>query len=172
LLKQGKVRAIGASNFQAARLAEALDLAQAHGYPLYQSLQPNYNLYDRAGYEAELEPLCRARNVGVISYYSLASGFLSGKYRSKADLSKSVRGGKVEKYLDERGLRILAALDSVALRYGSTPAAVALAWLIARPGITAPIVSATSVAQLNELLAAARLELDAAAIAALDLASA
>ena len=172
LLKQGTVRAIGASNFQAARLAEALDLAQAHGYPLYQSLQPNYNLYDRAGYEAELEPLCRARNVGVISYYSLASGFLSGKYRSKADLSKSVRGGKVEKYLDERGLRILAALDSVALRYGSTPAAVALAWLIARPGITAPIVSATSVAQLNELLAAARLELDAAAIAALDLASA
>ena len=172
LLKQGKVRAIGASNYQAARLAEALDLAQAHGYPLYQSLQPNYNLYDRAGYEAELEPLCRARNVGVISYYSLASGFLSGKYRSKADLSKSVRGGKVEKYLDERGLRILAALDSVALRYGSTPAAVALAWLIARPGITAPIVSATSVAQLNELLAAARLELDAAAIAALDLASA
>jgi len=172
LIKQGKVRAIGASNFSAARLKQALDLAQSRGYPMYQSLQPHYNLIERAGYEAELEPLCRARNVGVIGYYSLASGFLTGKYRSEADLAKSPRGGGVKKYLDARGLRILAALDGVAKQHSSTPTAVALAWLIARPGITAPIVSATSVAQLEQVLAGARLRLDAAAIAALDQAGA
>ncbi|HEX4328053.1 MAG TPA: aldo/keto reductase [Burkholderiales bacterium] len=172
LIKQGKVRAIGASNFSAARLKQALDLAQSRGLPLYQSLQPHYNLLERNGYEAELEPLCRQRNVGVIGYYSLASGFLSGKYRSEADLAKSPRGGGVKKYLDARGLRVLAALDSVAAKHSSTPTAVALAWLIARPGITAPIVSATSVAQLEQVLAGARLQLDAASIAALDQASA
>ena len=172
LVKAGKVRAIGASNYTAPRLAAALDAAKAGGFPLYQSLQPHYNLCDRAGYEAELEPLCRARNVGVISYYSLASGFLSGKYRSEADLGKSPRGGGVKKYLNPRGLAILAALDAVAGRYDSTPTAVALAWLIARPGITAPIVSATSIAQLGDLVAATRLQLDAAAIQALDAASA
>jgi aryl-alcohol dehydrogenase-like predicted oxidoreductase len=172
LIKQGKVRAIGASNFSAARLKQALDLAQSRGYPVYQSLQPHYNLLERAGYEAELEPLCRERNVGVIGYYSLASGFLTGKYRSEADLARSPRGGGVKKYLDARGLRILAALDSVAQQHSSTPTAVALAWLIARPGVTAPIVSATSVAQLQQVLAGARLQLDAAAIAALDQASA
>jgi len=172
LIRDGKVRAIGASNFTAPRLGEALDLAAARGFPMYQSLQPNYNLYDRAGYEAELEPLCRARNIGVISYYSLASGFLSGKYRSEADAGKSPRGAKAKGYLNERGLRILAALDAVAARCASTPTAVALAWLIARPGITAPIVSATSIAQLNELIAATRLTLDAAAIASLNQASA
>jgi aryl-alcohol dehydrogenase-like predicted oxidoreductase len=172
LVKQGKVRAIGASNFSAARLARALDLAQAKGLPVYQSLQPHYNLMERAGYEAELEPLCRERHVGVIPYYSLASGFLTGKYRSEADLSKSPRGGGVKKYLDARGLRVLAALDEVAGRQNSTPTAVSLAWLIARPGITAPIVSATSVAQLRQVMAGAQLKLADADIAAIDAASA
>ncbi|MDB5805493.1 MAG: yhdN 4 [Betaproteobacteria bacterium] len=171
LIKQGKVRAIGASNFSAARLKAALDLAQSRGLPVYQSLQPHYNLLERAGYEAELEPLCRERNVGVIGYYSLASGFLTGKYRSDADLAKSPRGAGVKKYLDARGLRVLAALDTVAKQHSSTPTAVALAWLIARPGVTAPIVSATSVAQLQQVLEGARLQLDAASIAALDTAS-
>ncbi|HEY4372769.1 MAG TPA: aldo/keto reductase [Burkholderiales bacterium] len=172
LIKEGKVRAIGASNFSAARLGEAIDFAQAQGFPLYQSLQPHYNLVERNGYEAELEPLCRARNVGVIPYYSLASGFLSGKYRSEADLAKSARGGGVKKYLNARGLRVLTALDAVAKAGSSNPAAVALAWLIARPGITAPIVSATSVTQLQQVMEGARLHLDAESIRALDLASA
>jgi aryl-alcohol dehydrogenase-like predicted oxidoreductase len=171
LIRQGKVKAIGASNFTAPRLAQALDSAKAKGLPVYQSLQPHYNLMERAGYEAELEPLCRARNVGVIPYYSLASGFLTGKYRSEADLAKSPRGGGVKKYLDARGLRVLAALDAIAKAYGSTPTAVSLAWLIARPGITAPIVSATSVAQLQQVMAAAELKLSAADISALDAAS-
>jgi aryl-alcohol dehydrogenase-like predicted oxidoreductase len=140
--------------------------------PRYESLQPEYNLVSRAGYEAELEPLARKENIGVISYYGLASGFLTGKYRNEADLAKSPRGQGVKKYLDARGLRILAALDEVAARRGATPAQVALAWLIARPGITAPIVSATSVAQLEEILGAARLQLAAEDIAALDAASA
>ncbi|UZW60639.1 aldo/keto reductase [Lysobacter enzymogenes] len=173
LIEQGKVRAIGASNYSAARLAQALDLSERLGLPRYETLQPQYNLYDRAGFEAELEPLARARGVGVIGYYSLASGFLTGKYRSRADLGKSrARAGAVEKYLDARGLRILAALDEVAAGHGATPAQVALAWLIARPSVTAPIASATSVAQLQELLAAARLSLRADEIAALDAASA
>ncbi|ROU08719.1 aldo/keto reductase [Lysobacter enzymogenes] len=173
LIEQGKVRAIGASNYSAARLAQALDLSERLGLPRYETLQPQYNLYDRAGFEAELEPLARARGVGVIGYYSLASGFLTGKYRSRADLGKSrARAGAVEKYLDARGLRILAALDEVAAGHGATPAQVALAWLIARPSVSAPIASATSVAQLQELLAAARLSLRADEIAALDAASA
>lgn len=172
LIKQGKVRAIGASNYTAPRLAEAFKIAKSHGLPLYQSLQPHYNLCDRAGYEAELEPLCVKEGVGVISYYSLASGFLSGKYRSEGDLSKSPRGAGVKKYLDARGMRILDALDQVAAQHKSTPTAVALAWLMARPGITAPIASATSVEQLSQLIAATRLQLDAASIELLDRASA
>ena len=173
LIEAGKVRAIGASNYSAARLAQALDVSERHGLPRYETLQPEYNLYDRAGFERELEPLVRERGVGVIGYYSLASGFLTGKYRSRADLGKSrARGGAVQKYLDARGLRILAALDKVAAGHGATPAQVALAWLIARPSVSAPIASATSVAQLHELIAAARLTLAADEIAALDAASA
>ena len=172
MIRAGKVRVIGASNYGAARLAEALAVSGRTGLPRYESLQPEYNLYSRAGYEAELEPLCRANGVGVIGYYSLASGFLSGKYRSAADAGKSARGGGVAaKYLNERGFRILAALDAVAARTGATAAQVALAWLIARPGVTAPIVSATSLGQLDELIGATRLGLDAGAIAELDRAS-
>ena len=171
LIEQGKVRAIGASNFSAARLAESAAIAQKYNLPRYESLQPEYNLVSRAAYEPELEPLVRRENIGVISYYGLASGFLTGKYRKEADLAKSPRGQGVKKYLDARGLRILAALDEVAARRGATPAQVALAWLIARPGITAPIVSATSVAQLEEILGAARLQLAAEDIATLDAAS-
>ena len=172
LIEQGKVREIGASNFSAARLAESLAIAKKYNLPRYESLQPEYNLVSRAGYEAELEPLIRKESIGVISYYGLASGFLTGKYRSEADLSRSVRGQGVRKYLDARGLRILAALDAVALRRGATPAQVALAWLIARPGITAPIVSATSVKQLQEILAAVRVQLTVEDIAQLDQVSA
>ena len=173
LIEQGKVRAIGASNYSAARLAEALELARRHGLPRFETLQPEYNLVDRAGYEAELEPLVRAHDIGVIGYYALASGFLSGKYRSEADATKSpARGAQVvRRYLNPRGKRILAALDDVACRHAASVAQVALAWLIARPGITAPIVSATSVAQLRELAAARTLLLSKADIAALDSAS-
>ncbi|PBS12998.1 alcohol dehydrogenase [Lysobacteraceae bacterium NML93-0792] len=173
LIEQGKVRAIGASNYSAARLAEALELARRHGLPRFETLQPEYNLVDRAGYEAELEPLVRAHGIGVIGYYALASGFLSGKYRSEADAAKSpARGAQVvRRYLNPRGKRILAALDDVACRHAASVAQVALAWLIARPGITAPIVSATSVAQLRELAAARTLLLSKADIAALDSAS-
>jgi len=171
LIEQGKVRAIGASNFGAARLAESLAIAEKYNLPRYESLQPEYNLVSRAGYETELEPLIRKENIGVISYYGLAAGFLTGKYRSEADLAKSARGQGVRKYLDARGLRILAALDEVASRRGATAAQVAIAWLIARPGITAPIVSATSVAQLEEVLASVRLQLSEEDIAALNTAS-
>ena len=174
LIEAGKVRAIGASNYSATRLREALQISADYHLPRYESLQPEYNLYDRAGYEAELEPLAREQELGVIGYYALASGFLSGKYRSAADAGKSrVRGGEVAaQYLNPRGLRILTALDDVAASHTATPAQVALAWLIARPGITAPIVSATSVAQLQEILAAARLQLGSNDIAQLDAASA
>jgi aryl-alcohol dehydrogenase-like predicted oxidoreductase len=173
LIEQGKVRAIGASNYSADRLAEALAVSREQGLPRYESLQPEYHLAGRAGYEAALEPLVRREGIGVISYYSLASGFLSGKYRSEADLAKSAsRGGAVRKYLNPRGLQILAALDAVAAAHGATPAQVALAWLMARPGITAPIASATSVAQLRELMGAAQLTLAPDEIAALDHASA
>ncbi|TDK29244.1 aldo/keto reductase [Luteimonas terrae] len=174
LIEQGKVRAIGASNYTAPRLAEALDVSARHGLPRYETLQPEYNLFDRAGYEAALEPLVRTQGIGVIGYYALASGFLSGKYRSEADAARSrARGAQVVgKYLNPRGKRILAALDDVACRHASTVAQVALAWLIARPGVTAPIVSATSVAQLRELAASRTLLLSKADIAALDGASA
>jgi aryl-alcohol dehydrogenase-like predicted oxidoreductase len=173
LIKAGKVRAIGASNYTAPRLKEALDIAEREGLPRYESLQPLYNLYDRAVYEDALEPLCLERGVGVINFYALAAGFLTGKYRSAADAAKSARGASTtKKYLNPRGLRILDALDKVAKAQGATPGQVALAWQIARPSITAPIASATSIQQLDELAAAARLTLDAGSIAALDEASA
>jgi aryl-alcohol dehydrogenase-like predicted oxidoreductase len=172
LIEEGKVAAIGASNFSAARFAESLDISERENLPRYEVLQPEYNLVSRAGYEAELEPLVRARDVGVICYYALASGFLTGKYRSAADLGKSARGQGVQRFLDARGLGVLAALDEVAARLSVRPAQVALAWLMARPGITAPIASATSVAQLEELMGAARIELSVTDIETLDCASA
>jgi aryl-alcohol dehydrogenase-like predicted oxidoreductase len=172
LIRQGKVRVIGASNYSAERLREALRISEQNDLPRYESIQPLYNLYDRAEFEAELEPLCLEKNVGVIGYYSLASGFLSGKYRSESDLNKSARGGGVKKYLNERGFSILDALDKVSKRQASTPARVALAWLIARPVVTAPIASATSLQQLNDLIEATKLELDEASLKLLDEASA
>lgn len=172
LIEAGKMRVIGASNYGGARIEEALAVSRRHGLPEYQLLQPEYNLYDRAEYESDIEPVALARQLGVVVYYSLASGFLSGKYRSPADLANKARGSRVERYLDERGLRILGALDRVAERHGSTPATVALAWLIARPSVTAPIASATSVEQLNSLAAAVHLVLTGADIRELDEASA
>jgi aryl-alcohol dehydrogenase-like predicted oxidoreductase len=172
LIRQGKVRAIGASNYTAARLTKALEVGTRSGYPSYQCLQPLYNLYDRTDYEAELEPLCLEKEVGVIPYFSLASGFLTGKYRSEKDLANRPRGEMVKKYMNERGFRILDALDQVANQYHSVPAAVSLAWLIARPGITAPIASATSLDQLTDLIKATRLVLDPSSIKLLNRASA
>ncbi|HEU4563647.1 MAG TPA: aldo/keto reductase [Gemmatimonadaceae bacterium] len=172
LLRAGKVRAIGASNVNAAQLAEALRVADAHGLPRYQTLQPEYNLYDRGAYEGPLRDLAMREGLGVITYYGLASGFLSGKYRSRADLAKSPRGRRVERYLDERGLRILAVLDDVAARHGARPAEVALAWLMQREGVTAPIASATSLEQMASLVRAAELRLAPDDTAALDRAGA
>ncbi len=171
LIKQGKVRAIGASNYTAERLSQALDIGKKP-YPAYQSLQTLYNLYDRADYEADLEPLCTKMGLGVLTYFSLASGFLTGKYRSEDSLAGRARGEMVRKYVNERGFRILKALDQVAKQSNSKPASVALAWLIARPGITAPIASATSLEQLNDLIHATRLELDQSSIGLLNQASA
>jgi len=171
LIRQGKVRAIGASNYSARRLAQALEVSEKTGYPRYECLQPLFNLYDRVDYEKEIEPLCRDNGLAVISYFSLASGFLTGKYRSKEDLSKSARGDMVKKYLNARGLRIIDALDTVAQQHHLTPAKVALAWLIAHPSITAPIASATNLEQLNELIEATTIELDASAIDLLNQAS-
>lgn len=173
LVKEGKVRAIGASNYSAARLQEALAASQRLGLPRFESLQPLYNLYDRAEFEQELQPLCQREEIGVISYYALAAGFLSGKYRSEADAAKSARGaGTTKKYLNERGLKILAALDACAGRLGATPAQVAIAWVMAQPGMTAPIASATSLEQLQELVKASALKLDDEAMQALAQASA
>ena len=172
LIEQGKIRAIGASNYTGERLSQAQEVSKKEGLPGYQSLQPHYNLYERADYEATLEPVCREIGLGVIPYFPLASGFLTGKYRSEDDLSKSARGQGVKKYLNDRGMRILDALDQVSKRLDSTPARVSLAWLIARPGITAPIASATSVEQLDDLFAATRLELDQPSIDLLNEASA
>lgn len=172
LIKEGKVRAIGASNYTADRLSQALQISRENKLPSYVSLQPLYNLYARAEFEAELAPLCLKEKVGVITYSSLASGFLTGKYRSEADLSKSLRGGRVEKYLNDRGFRILKALDEVAGEYRSTPSAVALAWLLTRPAVTAPIASATSLAQLNELVQSTTLKLDDSSLELLNQASA
>jgi len=171
LIKQGKIRAIGASNYEATRFKEALEVSKKNNLAAYQTLQPEYNLYDREGYEKELEPVCIENGIGVITYYSLASGFLTGKYRSESDLSKSQRGQGVKKYLNERGFRILKALDEVAAAYNSTSASVALAWVIARPGITAPIASATSTKQLDAIIAATKLNLKSSDIELLNNAS-
>ena len=168
LIEQGKIRSAGGSNYDAAGFTAALKASTIPGRARYEILQPEYNLYDRAGYEGELERLLVNEEIGVITYFSLASGFLTGKYRSEADLGKSPRGGGIKRYLDERGLRLLGALDDVAAQHDATPAQVALAWLIARPSVTAPIASATSVAQLDELVKAARMKLDRDAIERLD----
>jgi aryl-alcohol dehydrogenase-like predicted oxidoreductase len=160
LIDSGKIRAIGASNYTAPRLKAALETSARLGIPRYESLQPHYNLAERGKFEGDLEQLCLNEGLGVIPYYSLASGFLTGKYRSEADLGKSARGAGAKKYLNARGQQLLAALDSVAKRHSATPAQAALAWLIARPSITAPIVSATNVEQLREILRAGDLHLD------------
>lgn len=173
LVEAGKVRAIGASNYGAARLSEALETSRRLGLPRFESLQPLYNLHDRAEFERGLQDLCRREEVGVINYYALAAGFLTGKYRSPDDAGKSARGpSTVKKYLNERGLRILAALDEAAQHTGATPGQVAIAWVMAQPGISSPIASASSLAQLQELLAAAQLRLDGETLALLDRASA
>jgi aryl-alcohol dehydrogenase-like predicted oxidoreductase len=171
LIKQGKVRVIGASNIDGDRFKEALQVSKDNGFARYETLQPEYNLYDRKDYEKRYESLCREHNIGVITYYSLASGFLTGKYRSENDLNKSKRGGGIKKYLNGRGYKVLAALDKVAEEYNTTQASVALAWVMARPGITAPIASATSVEQLNDLAKATELNLSGEAIALLTTAS-
>lgn len=159
LLEAGKIRAIGASNLSSQRLTEALETANKHDLPRYESLQPLYNLYDRAAFENELEIICRENELGVIPYYALAAGFLTGKYRSANDLAQSARGKSVEKYLTDRGSRIIAALSDIARNLNVTPAQVAIAWLIAQPSVTAPIASATRSAQLGELIAAVELKL-------------
>ena len=164
LMKQGKVRAIGASNYSAARLSYALALGRRHELPRYECLQTEYNIYERGEYEETLEPVCIENGLGVLSYFSLASGFLTGKYRSAADVMNKARGDSVKKYLNERGLRILDALSQVARRLHATPAQIALAWLMARPTVTAPIASATSLPQLNELIGATKLQLDEASM--------
>lgn len=172
LIEQGKVRAIGASNYTAPRLKDALATSARLGLPRYESLQPHYNLLERPAYEAELEPLCVAENLGVINYFALAAGFLTGKYRNEADFAASPRGEGVKKYLDPKGRRVLAALDDIAASHRASPAQVAVAWLIARPSITAPIASATSMTQLDDLIRAATLTLSSADIATLDRATA
>lgn len=159
LIKLGKVRAIGCSNYKAERLQEALDNSRTKGFARYESIQPEYNLYDRENFEANLEPLCVSESIGVITYFSLARGFLSGKYRSSDDLSQSPRGEGIKKYLNERGFKIVEALHVVASELSSKPAQVALAWIMARPSITAPIASATNLEQLADLIAASKLEL-------------
>ncbi|HEY3788028.1 MAG TPA: aldo/keto reductase [Urbifossiella sp.] len=172
LIRQGKIRHIGASNYTADRLAEALRVAKANRLPIYECLQPLYNLCEREPFEAALQLLCIKEGLAVIPYFSLAAGFLTGKYRTEADLAKSPRGAHVKKYLNDRGFRILAALDKAATRYKATPGQVALAWLVTRPGVTAPIVSATNLDQFNDLVTASQLELDNAAADELDRASA
>jgi len=172
LVKAGKVRVIGASNFSPARLKASLEASARHGYPRYESFQPHYNLVEREIFEKELEPICVENQLGVINYWSLAAGFLTGKYRNESDLNKSTRGAGVKKYLDDRGFRVLAALDAIAEEYHTTPATVAIAWLIARPSVTAPIASATSIGQLDSLIAATKLQLSDDAVARLDAASA
>ncbi len=173
LVKEGKVRVIGASNYSAPRLQQALETSRKLGLPRYESLQPLYNLYDRAVFEQELERLCREHDVGVVSFYALAAGFLTGKYRKPADADKSPRGkGTIDSYLNERGRRILAALDTVAARTRSQPGQVAIAWLLARRSVTAPIASVSSLGQLKELEATLRIKVSAEDIALLDQASA
>jgi aryl-alcohol dehydrogenase-like predicted oxidoreductase len=171
LLRAGKIRAVGTSNLDAGQLAESLEVARAHNLPRYDVLQPEYNLYDRASFDGALRDLTMREEIGVITYFSLAKGFLSGKYRSTDDLGKSPRGAGIAQYLNERGMRILAALDQVAEALSARPAEVALAWLIGRPGVTAPIASATNRSQLDSLVAATQLSLSAEQIALLERAS-
>jgi len=173
LVKAGKVREIGASNFDAPRLKASLEASAKHGYPRYQTIQPEYSLMSRGTYEGDLAKLCAAEGVSCIGYYSLASGFLSGKYRSEADLGKSkARSTRVKSYLNDKGMKVLAALDDVAKRFSASPAQVSLAWLMAKPTVAAPIASATSAEQLGEIMKAATIKLDAAAVEQLDKASA
>ena len=172
LVKDGKVKAIGASNLSPARLKASLEASYQHELPMYQTFQPEYNLYTREDFEKEMEGICLEHHIGVINYYSLASGFLTGKYRSESDLHKSARGAGIKRYLNERGYKILDALDEVSLRYSSTPASVSLAWLMARPSIVAPIASATSIDQLEALVEATELQLSDEAIDLLNEASA
>jgi len=172
LIQQGKIRWCGASNLDAGQLQAALKVASQKKLPRYEVLQPEYNLYDRSGFDGPLRDLCMREEIGVITYFALARGFLSGKYRSEADLGKSPRGGSIGKYLDARGMRILAALDAVSERHGARQAEVALAWVIAKPGVTAPIASATTTEQTDSLVRAVRLQLTAADIEKLDRASA
>ena len=172
LVRQGKARFIGASNFGAPRLKESLETSRKKGHPRYQTLQPLYNLSDRKDFEEALEPLCVEEGLGVLTYFSLASGFLTGKYRSEKDLEGKSRAGEVKKHMTPRGQKILATLDEVARKHEVKPGQIALAWLLARPSVTAPISSATSLAQLAELIAATRIKLDRGSIAALDEASA
>jgi aryl-alcohol dehydrogenase-like predicted oxidoreductase len=171
LVKQGKVRVIGASNYGGARLKQAIEISEKNGLARYESLQPNYSLVERATFESDLLPVVKQYEIGVIPYFALAAGFLTGKYRSKQDAAGKARGKMVEKYLNDRGFAVLKALDEIAAELHSTPARVALAWLIAKPAITAPIASATSLDQLKDLAEATRLELPAKAIARLDEAS-
>jgi aryl-alcohol dehydrogenase-like predicted oxidoreductase len=171
LIRQGKVRAIGASNHSAERLAAALEVSKKTGLPRYESLQPIYNLYDRAEYETQWEPLCVREGLGVINYFPLASGFLTGKYRSEADAANRARGPRVQRYLNEKGFKILVALDEVAKKYNATPAMISMAWLFARPSITAPIASATNLNQLRDLIESTKLHLDGASLELLDEAS-
>ncbi|QLY25210.1 aldo/keto reductase [Bdellovibrio sp. KM01] len=168
LVKEGKVRAIGASNFSAKRLKESLHISEQQDFVSYVTLQPKYNLHDRESFEKELEPLCLNKEVGVIPYYSLASGFLTGKYRSKDDVKQSARGEKATSYLDQRGLKILGALDDISLDHQVKPASIALAWLMQRPSITAPIASATSLEQLKDLTKAAQIKLATVEVEKLD----
>ncbi|KQS46339.1 MAG: aldo/keto reductase [Flavobacterium sp.] len=172
LQKDGKIRWIGTSNMSPERILASLEASAAKGLPRYETLQPHYNLYAREKYETQYESLALENGLGVITYFSLESGFLTGKYRTKDDLGKSPRGGDMDKYFDERGLKILAALDEISNQYKATPAAVSLAWLIQRPSVTAPIVSATSKSQLESIILAPELNLDADAIRLLDKASA
>jgi aryl-alcohol dehydrogenase-like predicted oxidoreductase len=171
LIKAGKIRAIGASNFGPERLSAALALHRERGLPAYETLQPEYNLYDRAEYESQLEPVCEREKLGVITYFSLASGFLTGKYRSAQDAGGRARGSRVQKYFTPRGWRILDALDRVAKERGLKPGQIALAWILARPSVTAPIASATNLEQLRELASAARLRLTPAEVGTLNAAS-
>jgi len=164
LVKQGKVRLIGASNYKGARLREAMETSKRNNLAKYATLQPHYNLVERENYETDLAPVVAEYGVGVIPYFALAGGFLTGKYRSEKDAEGKVRGGMAGKYLNSRGLAVLAALDAVAKEYKSTPASVALAWLMAQPGIAAPIASATNEKHLEDLAAAAELKLDRAAL--------
>jgi aryl-alcohol dehydrogenase-like predicted oxidoreductase len=171
LIQQGKVRAIGASNHKAERLAAALETSRKSGLPAYQTLQPNYSLIEREEYESHLEPLCEKEGLGVINYFPLAGGFLTGKYRSESDTAGKARARNVTKHLNERGFKILKALDEVAKKYHATPARISLAWLLARPSISAPIVSATNLEQLNDLISSVELALDSESIEFLSQAS-